>query len=693
MTVYLNRPAAPVSDASIAHLAARLEVLETRVAQLVEHRRAERALRPADHDYRGVYLSDSDIDALLAGRSAVPPVDGAVGDLVAQVVREAAARGEPTRLHHLQETFALTDFDVDVLVATVAPDLDVRFELLYGFLHDDVTRRRPTAGLMLSLAGLPTTDGWARSRLSHDGPLVGSGLLEVLGVDRPFLSRGLRVPDRVCAFLLGEDAVDASIAPYVTTPVPAPVPGTDEAVRALDAGCRLIYAREGAGGSGTSLACSAYTSLGVPTFQVDVRNAPGELTVEAFVAALIREAGLRDAAVTVHGVDGLDTRSPLLLQRLTELPTVTTLVGSAPWDPDCARASPYLVEAAPLPPEASLRMLRTALGEEWPVDVEWVESGSRLRPVQAVRAAGLASLRAAAAGRPVSVDDITFGTRQQNGVGLERLARRITPVASWQQLVVRPSVETVLRQLVARVRHRSLVLDGWGLKGTTGRRRGVTAVFSGPPGTGKTMSAEVVAADLGVDLYVINLATVVDKYIGETEKNLERIFAEAEQVNGVLFFDEADAIFGRRSEVKDARDRYANVEVAYLLQRIEVFDGIAILATNLKANLDEAFLRRLDLAADFASPNAEERLTLWRQMLASVPRDEVDLEYLAETFELTGGYIRNIVIAAAFLAAQAGDVVSMRHLVRATAQEYRKLGRLVVDSEFGRHHRLLRDEP
>ena len=192
---------------------------------------------------------------------------------------------------------------------------------------------------------------------------------------------------------------------------------------------------------------------------------------------------------------------------------------------------------------------------------------------------------------------------------------------------------------------------------------------------------------------MINLATVVDKYIGETEKNLERIFTEAEQINGVLFFDEADAIFGRRSEVKDARDRYANVEVAYLLQRIEVFDGIAILATNLKANLDEAFLRRIDLAADFAAPNRDERLVLWRQMLATVPQDGLDLEYLAGTFELSGGYIRNIVIAAAFLAAQAGGVVSMRHLVRATAQEYRKIGRMVVDAEFGRHHELLGDEP
>ena len=681
------------ADASVAHLAARLEVLETRVADLVAHRRAQRAGRPPDHRFRGVYLSDDDVDALLSGLRTAPAVDEAGWAVVERAVSDAAALGEPTRLHRLQQTFALTDFDVEVLIAALAPDLDVRFESLYGYLHDDVTRRRPSSGLALDLAGRTATDGWARSRLAPDSPLVANGLLEVTPADKPFLGRALRVPDRVCCYLLGTDSTDPAIEPFVTTPVPAPVPGAHDAVQALRAGSRLLYVRETGGSSGTSLACWAYTATGMGTLEVDVRNAPGELGVDAFVAALVREAGLCDAAMTIHGVDDLGRRSPLLLQRLTELPTVTTLVGTAAWDPDCARAAPYVVDAAPLPPEESIGLLRAALGEEWPDQADWVAAGGQLRPYQAVRAAGLASLRAAAAGRSVSVADITYGTRQQNGVGLERLARRVTPVAGWPQLVVRPVVEGTLRQLVSRVRHRALVLDQWGLIGTAGRRRGVTAVFSGPPGTGKTLSAEVVANDLGVELYVINLATVVDKYIGETEKNLERIFTEAEQVNGVLFFDEADAIFGRRSEVKDARDRYANVEVAYLLQRIEIFDGIAILATNLKANLDEAFLRRIDLAADFAAPNRDERLLLWRQMLATVPRDDLDLDYLAGTFELSGGYIRNIVIAAAFLAAQTGGVVSMRHLVRATAQEYRKIGRMVVDSEFGRHHELLGDEP
>jgi SpoVK/Ycf46/Vps4 family AAA+-type ATPase len=218
-----------------------------------------------------------------------------------------------------------------------------------------------------------------------------------------------------------------------------------------------------------------------------------------------------------------------------------------------------------------------------------------------------------------------------------------------------------------------------------GRGRGVTGLFAGDSGTGKTMAAEVIAGELGLDMYTVNLATVVDKYVGETEKNLERIFTEASGVNGVLLFDEADAIFGKRSEVRDAHDRYANIESAYLLQRMETFDGLAILATNLRANLDDAFTRRLDMIIDFPTPDAVQRRELWDRCLGSVlPRgDDLDLDFCAEAFELSGGNIRSAVIGAAYLAADAGTPVGMADLVGAVAREYRKLGRLCLEREFG----------
>jgi SpoVK/Ycf46/Vps4 family AAA+-type ATPase len=199
------------------------------------------------------------------------------------------------------------------------------------------------------------------------------------------------------------------------------------------------------------------------------------------------------------------------------------------------------------------------------------------------------------------------------------------------------------------------------------------------------MSAEAIAAELGLDLYTVNLATVIDKYVGETEKNLERIFAEASGVNAVLLFDEADAIFGKRSEVRDAHDRYANIESAYLLQRMETFDGLAVLATNLRANIDDAFTRRLDAIIDFPEPSEPLRLELWRRALAPpVPvADDVDLEFCAQAFALTGGNIRSIAITAGYRAAAADHPIGMADVIAAVQQEYRKLGRLVVAQEFG----------
>ncbi|HET9654871.1 MAG TPA: AAA family ATPase, partial [Kineosporiaceae bacterium] len=316
---------------------------------------------------------------------------------------------------------------------------------------------------------------------------------------------------------------------------------------------------------------------------------------------------------------------------------------------------------------------------------------THLSPDQVRRAVTAARWHAESAGRPIGPDDVLLGTRAQNAAGLERLARRVEPGVGWDDIVLLPRPRLLLRELVARARLRDQVLDGWGMRQGGGRGGGISALFAGPPGTGKTMAAEVVAHELGFDLYTVNLATVVDKYIGQTEKNLERIFSEAEQVNGVLFFDEADALFGKRSDVRDAHDRYANVETAYLLQRMEAFDGIAILATNLRANLDDAFSRRLDGLIDFQPPDAAHRRLIWeRQLRPGVPRaPDVNLTAMAERFELSGGDIRNIALSASYFAAEEGRPVSMIDLFRGTIREYLKLGRLCRESDFLPYPELL----
>jgi SpoVK/Ycf46/Vps4 family AAA+-type ATPase len=309
----------------------------------------------------------------------------------------------------------------------------------------------------------------------------------------------------------------------------------------------------------------------------------------------------------------------------------------------------------------------------------------RLGADQVHRAATIAVQLALVDRRPVSPDDLRAGVRAQNGAGLERLARRITPAVGWDDLVLPAPTRRQLRELVIRARHRDRVLGQWRMRPGGGRGHGVVALFAGESGTGKTMSAEVVAADLGMDLYVVDLSGVVDKYVGETEKNLERVFTEATGVNGVLLFDEADAVFGKRTAVHDARDRYANLESAFLLQRIESFDGIAILTTNLRSNVDDAFTRRLDLVADFPLPDTTGRLALWERCLGPVlPRaGDLDLAFCAERFELAGGSIRACAVSAAYQAAEADRPVGMAEVIASVHQEYRKLGRLLLDSEFG----------
>jgi ATP-dependent 26S proteasome regulatory subunit len=285
-------------------------------------------------------------------------------------------------------------------------------------------------------------------------------------------------------------------------------------------------------------------------------------------------------------------------------------------------------------------------------------------------------------GSAVEQPDLFAGARLHSGARLGDMARKIIARYGWDDIVLPNDQVEILRELVSTVRQRSKVLEEWGLGKKLASSGAVTVLFAGPPGTGKTMSAEVIAKDLGLDLYKIDLSNLVSKYIGETEKNLERIFTEAQSSNAILFFDEADAIFGKRSGVKDAHDRYANLEISYLLQRMETYDGVTILATNLRSNLDEAFLRRLQFAIDIPFPDEKHRLQIWETLFpTTVPRaSDVDLNDLAKRFRLAGGNIRNILISAAYLAAADRGIITMQHLLHGTRREFQKMGRLVMDT-------------
>ena len=682
--------ASPVADASVRHLAARLELIETRIRAAVARRRATDP--DPDDRFRGLYVSDLQVDEMLAGGTA--PILPSAPDptfieqlhAVEADAEAAEAAGADVRLRRLVRSFDLQPLDVELLLVALAPDLDPRFERLYGYLHDDVSRRRASIGLALELVGAGGASGAGRARLGVSGPLVAGGLLVVEDTERPFLTRALRVPDRVAGHLVGDDTTDPLVAALEVTPSDRDLAGSATLERGLRAGARLAYVRERIGTAPLTVAALALARLGPPPVVIDLGRLGPREEADAATAA-IREARLRGCGLVAGPVDVLAERGPAAVRAFAEAACVTVLHGARGWDPAWSRTVAFLVEAE-LPTAAERR-------DAWHAALDGSASGDmaaaiaalpyRLAPEQVERAAEAGRLTAAAAGRALAVGDVAAGARSQNAAGLDRLARRIEPRVGWSDLVLPAPVIEQLGELTARARHRDRVLDDWGLGRTSLKGRGVTALFAGDSGTGKTMSAEVIAGSLGLDLYVIDLSTIVDKYIGETEKNLDRVFNEADRVNGVLLFDEADAIFGKRSEVKDARDRYANVEVAYLLQRMEVFDGMAVLTTNLRANVDEAFLRRLDAIVDFPVPDVGDRRRLWeRNLSASVPKaDDIDVDFLARRFTLSGGNIRNVAVGAAFRAAAGERPLAMADLVRETAREYRKLGRLCVEAEFG----------
>jgi len=681
-----------VTDPSLAYLLGRAGLAEDRVRLLVQERRAD---DPAPDDpFRGLYVSDETVDRLLDGGPAGSlNYDADERAATEQTADEAEAAGHPIRLRDLARAAGLTDLDVELLILALLPDLDTRFERLYGYLNDDVTRRRASVGLALALAGESAMSAAARGRLELTRPLVSHGLVLVEDHDRPFLTRGLRVPDRVVAHLLGDDVPDPSLAGLLDDVAPYEMALTGQLARALSSGVRLVHLREKVSGTGAAIAVAALSASGRSPLVLDLARVVSGPDTPSLLAVALREALLRGGGLVAGPVELLAEQSPEAIHLLARADVPVLLVGTATWDPQWSANSPLLVDAPVLGGRDRLALWERELGAHDPaLDPASLAVHLALGPAQVRKAVRAAEAAARLGGGPVSAEDLRRGVRAQNAAGLERLARRIEPEVGWDDLVLARPVRRGLEELAARARHRDTVLTDWRMRRGGGRGHGVTALFAGDSGTGKTMSAEVIAADLRLDLYTVNLATVVDKYIGETEKNLERIFAEAGGVNAVLFFDEADAIFGKRSDVRDAHDRYANIESAYLLQRLETFDGLAVLATNLRANIDEAFTRRLDAIVDFPAPTPELRRSLWsRCLIAPLPvANDVDLDFLADSFELAGGNIRSASTTAAYLAAAAGTPVNMLQVIAAVEQEYRKLGRLVLEREFGHYYPLVR---
>ncbi|WP_329144511.1 ATP-binding protein [Streptomyces sp. NBC_01456] len=706
-TVHPGAPAPTAAD----WLLARLAVVEARVRRAIALRTGEEStpaelLEPPFDPFQGLYISDDTATHLL-DTPAVPLPPATADDTLATALRTredaAAAAGAAPPLRRLAEEFGLDALALDIVVLALAPDVDARFERCYGYLNDDITCRHATTGLALALCGVPSASATAHRVFAADAPLRAGGLVEIPDVSRPYLTRALRVPDRVTAHLLGDAPLPPGPHHLPALPEPGQAWGegpVSEAVRHLTrllAHRHPVHLRDSPDGTAGPVAEAALRACGRPALRLDLADLAHEADPAGSVRAALLEARLRGHGLIVGSVDSPDTRHVHdLLAPLDGAPVPLVLTGRQPWDARWTAVRPLLADCPPLTGPERTALWRLELGAQaGTVTDEAVAAGARYRlgPRRIRAVAAAAGRQAAAHGTPVDAAAVRDAARSWNGAALDRFARPVRPAVGWDDLVLPERTQEQLRGLTRRVRHRDRVLGEWRMRPGGGRGRGVTALFSGGSGTGKTLAAEVVAADLGLDLYVVDLAAVVDKYIGETEKHLERIFTEADAVDALLLFDEADAVFGKRTATQDAHDRYANTGTSYLLQRLESFAGLALLTTNMHANIDSAFLRRLDLVVHFPAPDEARRQALWDRCLGpAVPRaDDVDragLAALAAAVDLSGGAIRCCVITAAYRAADEDRPLAMADLLTAVREEYAKLGRYVDESRFPTGGRL-----
>ena len=620
------------------------------------------------------------------GETAPPPAAETPGDAQARAGSGRAA------LDSLCANFELTGFERDVLLMCAGVELDTSFARLCALALGDPERQQPTFGL--ALAALP---GAHWSALSPAAPLRRWRLVE-LGGDA--LTRSpLRIDERVLHHLTGLDYLDERLAALAEPPRPQGelVPTQQSLAERLAAAWSqspqsvVLPALQLCGDDAEdkrAVAAHVCARLGLGVNAMSAQALPAApAEVEMLARLWKRESALGGSALLLDcdELDASDAAAERAVARMVEACDGPLIILSR--ERLRPRHRPVITADVAKPSASEQRTLwRRTLGPDAASlngEIETVASQFALgtRAVVAASNEAVALLRADGGGRGELPDALWDACRAQARPRLDNLAQRIEPAAGWDDLVL-PGVQlSLLREIAAQVRQRATVYEKWGFATKGARGLGVSALFAGTSGTGKTMAAEVLAGELRLDLYRIDLSSVVSKYIGETEKNLRRVFDAAEAGGAILLFDEADAIFGKRSEVKDSHDRYANIEVSYLLQRMESYRGLAILTTNLKSALDNAFMRRIRFVVPFPFPDAAQRADIWRRVFpTAVPTEGLDPERLGR-LNVAGGNIRNIALGAAFLAADAGEPVRMSHLLRAARGEYAKLEKTLTDAE------------
>ncbi|MDQ1255037.1 MAG: family ATPase [Euryarchaeota archaeon] len=595
----------------------------------------------------------------------------------------------------------------------------------------------------------------AREYFSPSAPLLRNRLISLVGdgadANPPLLAKFIKLDERIAAFLLNSDEIDPKIAWF--SALIKPVRSFDDLIfpddqknylleavkRRIEEDSRHMFYFYGPSGTGKKLAAEACCrELEVSLLLADAGAFPKGAEGEA-LNLILREALLQKGAVFIENFDALwghnrpgqDLDSDLsssdpgygtsgsdlsgsdfsrfgfsgaglssLVRALDSFPGPVFLSAGQLWEPGSTLQNNTFISCAfPLPAFAERKQLWKTCLENYEnsvgdTDIEDLAARFKLSGGQIRDAVSTAKGFATSKSREkavLSAEDLYRACRNRSSLKLNSLARKINPRRKWDDLVLAAPVKEQLEEICAFVRHKETVYSEWGFDKKLSLGKGLNILFAGPSGTGKTLAAEIIAGEVGLDLYKIDLSGIVSKYIGETEKNLKKIFGEGEICNAILFFDEADALFGKRSEVNDSHDRYANIEVSYLLQQMEEHEGTIILASNYKKNLDDAFLRRLQFAVEFPIPDEAARKEIWTGMFPENARlgEDVDFNFLSK-FKLTGGNIKNIVLLSAVLAADGSGVIGMKEILKGLKREFQKMGKICTPADFGVFYYLVK---
>jgi len=682
--------------------------------------------------FQGLYISEEEVNTILQtlpneskSNLCTDPELEKIDIFTKKINRkkiESIRQGKELRLHILSEIFLLQPFEIDALLICLAPELDLRYETLYSYLQNDVTKKRPIVNHVINLLCHSIEERFrAREYFSPGAPLVKSRLIHLAGDgtedQHTLLSKSIKVDERIISYLLGSNEIDYRILNFSTKIDPKksfkelilPDENKNTLIKQIkwhsDTNVPLMFLFHGPYGTGKKMTCEAVCrELGTSMLIVDSKALMNGDS-HKMLTLILREALLQNSSLYIEGFDALmkeeNAKSSVsgIIQEIDRFSNLVFLSSETPWEPPAVLKNHCFVSCNFALPSILIRKKLWESFLKGRTDISAMEisalaskfkiSGGQIR--DALFTAWNAETKKKPGTHDLSIECLYEGCKAQSNQKLTSMARKIEPHHKWEDIVLPEDTKEQLKEVGGYIKYKEIVYAEWGFEKKLSMGKGLNILFSGPSGTGKTMAAGIIAGEVRLDLYKTDLSGVVSKYIGETEKNLQKIFKEAETSNAILFFDEADALFGKRSEIRDSHDRYANIEINYLLQKMEEYEGIVILASNFKKNIDEAFLRRMHFAIEFPLPDEKSREKIWRNMF---PKDtpvakDIDFVFLSK-FKITGGNIKNIALSAAFLAAADSRTIKIEHIIRATKREFQKMGKLCTSADFGKYYELVK---